>query len=310
MLPPTHFTGSDARPKKNDRLSVEIDLDAVRTKSLDGEIGYVIPGWLIDADSEPPADRTPLHLVLTPGKVGSKTVAATLANRFGLENVAHAHFIGSYGQRVLDFLIARGPTRFNVWETQKQMALLLQQELAARRVGRTESPTFVFSAVRDPIAQAISVVFECWWLLVDAPERLTVDMASRAVLEMNWPRVWQGWYESEVREITGVDLWADAFPVKRGWQVYETDSARLVLLRYENFDTIREALTALYNDRFDGEVVAKNLTSAGPYAELYREIQSSIRLPQDFVDRALSLPYVKLFYTDAERATFRQRWLR
>ena len=118
-----------------------------------------------------------------------------------------------------------------------------------------------------------------------------------------------GWFDDELKEMFGVDVYARPFPADRGWDVYENDRARVLLIRQENLDALADALGALCRvEPSSFDVVPCNIGEDKAYAQQYGIVKKTLRLSEQELDSIYSLPYVRHLYTSKEIEGFKMRW--
>jgi hypothetical protein len=257
--------------------------------------------WLVrrlDAD---------LHVVFTPGKVGSRTIQATIQDHPGVGHAYHLHALGPVGLRRLDQLIAQFPQRGDAWRIQQAFAHWLRQFLGLRRlVGRK---TYVLCAVRDPVAMMLSAHFESWWRLAESPADLTADLLRSRFEARDWFDWYGDWYTQELAAVFQVDPFGRPFPVGRGWDIFDNELARVLIVRLEDFGRLPEALGALYGrpaEQFP--VRTTNCGAEKTYADHYRLACQSLRVSEQVLAEIYDMPFVRQFYSAAEIERFKDRW--
>src|SRR4029077_16159903 len=113
-------------------------------------------------------------------------------------------------------------------------------------------------------------------------------------------------FTDELGAVFGVDVYARPFPAERGWDVYENDAARVLVVRQEDLARLPEALGALYGfDPATVEVEDRNVADHKDYSAHYRAVRAALRLSERELDEAYSLPYARHFYTPREIDAFR-----
>jgi len=260
---------------------------------------------------------TDLHFAYTPGKVGSQTIAATMEHHPSMRfPVRFVHFLSSSGIALLEQLIARCASRPNaaaIWRDGVFLARWLRAMLATNRALRKVDPTvhkpFVVSGVREPVALHVSFMFECWWMYADSPQELTADFVRARLFDDAWHRHCNDWLSNELGTTFGINVYDQPFPASRGWDLYENDSARVLVIRQESLAGLTEALGALYGyEPASFNVITKNTASTKAYALHYESVKRELNLTRAELDAIYALPYVRHFYTPGDIAAFKRRW--
>ncbi len=262
-----------------------------------------------------------LNLVYTPGNVGSCTAASTLANHPSIKApVTVGHHISKKSLLWLQRQgeeCARWPDSVGSWRESVFWSWLLRVRVMLSRAlclkggapGKPFRKPFVVTGVREPIAGDLSGCFYSWWEHADTPAHLTLRVVQEALKSRPWHLRCNDWFDDELKQMFGIDVFARAFPMERGWEIYENDVARVLLIRQENLGRLSQALGALYKlDPSEFVTVTANAAESKDYAPYYRAVKDTLRYSKLELDRIYSLPYVAHFYTPTEIATFRQRW--
>jgi hypothetical protein len=253
-----------------------------------------------------------LHVVYSPGKVGSRTIQATLKDHPAIGEAYHLHMLSPGGLERLfeliplsmDFADAfRAQLAFSHW----MRLLLVLRRLVPSSRGRK---TYVLSGVRDPVAMALSAHFESWWLMADSPLSLTGEIIRSKLEDMIWFKWCNDWYTQELGAVFQIDPFVRPFPRECGWDVLENDIARVLLLRIEDFERLPAALGALYERPAEEfKVRSTNRGEDKSYARHYRNVCATFQLPGSLLDQVYDLPFVRHFYSPLETERFKRRWL-
>ncbi len=252
---------------------------------------------------------TPI-IVYQMGKVGSSSVYDALHDLDLDVPVFHAHALNRFD--VYEEGVQR--TRVN---PENNMAAL-REGRALRQIvdsGRWQKWSLV-TLVRAPIPRALSDFFEN----VDAYVPNFWERWQRneiTVAELNetfWTRFQDTsmihWFDDQVRDVFGIDVFATPFPHAQGFSLYENARARLLLIRLENLNAcVGEAMRAFFGlPRF--ELAQKNIGSEKPYGALYQEFLAQLRLPREYVAQAHTARYAQHFYTPQELEQSIAQWTR
>jgi hypothetical protein len=260
-----------------------------------------------------------LTIVYSSPKVGGSTITETLARHPAIGPTAHhIHCLSPKGLEFLETLIERfgSHPRIPIWRSHLVRARWLRTLLALNRTLRAGSggsgaphKPFVIVAVREPVGQYVSMVFESWWQYADTPEDLTAETIRDGLATDPWFRYRNDWFSDELRATFDVDVFARPFPTERGWDVIESAAARVLLIRQENLDQIPAAFGALYGfDPASVEIATCNVTADKDYATTYGAVKKALRLSEQELETVYSVPDVRHFYTPKEIADFKRRW--
>jgi len=109
--------------------------------------------------------------------------------------------------------------------------------------------------------------------------------------------------------MTGLDLFERPFLAERGWDIYENDVARVLIIRQENLDRLPEALGNLCGiDPATVVVEVRNVAEAKDYSSHYQSVKKAWRPSERDMAALYSQPHVRYFYAKEEIARFEERW--
>lgn len=276
-----------------------------------------------------PRRRNPV-IVFTMGKVGSTSVAEQVDALLPRRGTRHVHTLTTGGLQAADSLYRtrraqyrRQPqvTRFfpwHVWEAQHVRRLM------ARHPTRRWD---VVSLVRDPVRRDISTFFQTLEIVHDywpaqELERCSTTEVSRHLVELFLdtyvfgrppPGLGEGpmrWFQCEMQPVFGVDVYSTEFPTDRGFNVYTSANARVLVLRLES---LGHAAPVALRQFFGVDVHSlprSNKAADKAYSDVYRDFTQRLVLPDDYLERVYSSQFATHFYSDAELLAFRQAFSR
>ncbi len=123
----------------------------------------------------------------------------------------------------------------------------------------------------------------------------------REVLAM---RIATEWFEKETLPYLGVDVFSEPFPQDQSFHFYDN----VMVIKYECMD--QAAVEAMQVFAQIPELVIGRVNenvedgNGGAYGELIR----TLRFPRIFLEHIYGVPYMRHFYSNAERRAFIQRW--
>jgi hypothetical protein len=260
-----------------------------------------------------------LLLVHTMGKVGSTTISASLRQQ-GIRRrmlMFQPHFISDEGRTFAETLATEG---VGGWErlAKKERSGFLRNRLLFDELARMRAAgerVKVITLVRDPVATNVSGLFHnhLWW-----PAALKAQCAasSPGCLEAlgqyflnSYPHdVPETWFDVEVRALYGVDVYAQPFDPARGYAVYHSDTADVLLLKLELLNQAAPAAVGDFLGLPAFELVESNTAEDKSYADLYKAFRREMSLPDAYLDRVYNTRFARHFYSPAELAAFRRKW--
>lgn len=118
------------------------------------------------------------------------------------------------------------------------------------------------------------------------------------------------WFDVQLKEPFGIDVYATAFPRERGYAYYERDNIRLVVIRYEDLNHCVGTVMREFLGIPGFELKRANVGEDKAYGDLYRQVRELIRLPPARVQQLHSTRYAQHFYTPQELETSIAQWTR
>lgn len=267
-----------------------------------------------------------LLLIHTMGKVGSTSVAASLKAR-GIRRtmlVYQPHFVSDEGRAFAEGLASEGNGGWSRLIKKERAGFLrnraLKDELARMRAAGERVK--VITMVRDPVATNVSGLFHnhLWWpaeikaLCAATPAGGQPSAECLAALQAyflhRYPHdVPTRWFDMELRPLYDVDVYAQPFDPARGYAIYRSDFADVLLLKLETLNRSAPAALRDFMGLDDFQLVESNTAEDKSYADLYRAFRRELALPESYLDGVYSTRMAQQFYTADELAAFRRKWL-
>jgi len=249
-----------------------------------------------------------LHPVLihTYGKVGSTAIQTSINKLSGFGSF-QTHFISEQGvadARSIHQDHDRDPIHLKVGEA-------LHRAMAEH----PEKVVRVITLVRDPVARAVSNLFENPVLLLGEnggdlrkmPVEQVVEIAAeqiRSSLDYT-----ERWFDRELSGLFGFDFFAGPFDREAGFQIREEGRVKLLSGKLE----LLSNNGGPFLGRFLGlphslEIPRRRAREATGEASLYEQVRKSLKLPAAFLDEVYQSRVCRHFYTPAEIDGFRKIW--
>jgi hypothetical protein len=265
---------------------------------------------------EQPGDLLFIHQM---GKVGSTALSKSLqATDYGRRSrIYQTHFLTSEGTAFVEKLESEG---YGSWE---QMPSRTKKFLTmSRLVGRElqegvlqNKRVKVITLVRDPVATNLSGFFfnSHWW-----PPELSEQARSRTgdyfgalrqcFLDSYPHEVPLTWFTMELQPLFGVDVFAQPFDIERGYQIYHSESADVLLLKLEGLSNHVAPAMDEFLGLPDFELIRANEGDDKWYGELYQEFKSKVPLPASYLDKMYQSSFTRQFYSSVEIDTLLAKW--
>ncbi len=260
-----------------------------------------------------------LLLVHTMGKVGSTTISASLQAR-GIRRSTmtfQPHFLSEEGRAFAERLSTEG---VGGWDqlVRKERNGFLRNRLLARELTRMRAAgerVKVITMVRDPVATNLSGLFHnhIWWpaALKNGCVEPTADClaALRQHFLDHYPHdVPDTWFDMELRTLYDVDVYGQPFDAARGYAIYRSPFADVLLLKLEKLNECAAEAFQAFMGLDDFQLVESNVAEDKSYAALYKAFRREMTLPAGYLDAMYSTRFATHFYTADELAAFRHKW--
>lgn len=242
-------------------------------------------------------------LVYSLGKVGTTALLRVLESELDAP-VVHCHRVATQpGPAWHSDPAARTPRSRAAW----------RGDYIRKRLERDRSSRWdVVCGVRDPVGRAVSAMFQVGGrsgLFDDAASAGEFDRLVEA-LDQRFANGEAGldWFDVELGQVTGVDVFATPFPHDTGYATYEAGRFRVLLIRYEDLRRVGAAAISEFFSIDVREIPRANVAAGKGYRGLYDEFLRSAVLPDHLLDAAYGSALARHFYTEGELEQFRARW--
>ena len=117
------------------------------------------------------------------------------------------------------------------------------------------------------------------------------------------------WFQRQIQEPFGLDVYATPFDKARGYQIYEHGNIRVLLLRLENLNAVGPQAMREFLGIPNFRILNRNVGEAKKTGAVYRDFIRALRLPTAFVEGWHSSRYARHFYTPQELEGSVARWI-
>jgi Putative capsular polysaccharide synthesis protein len=271
-------------------------------------------------------------LVYTVGKVGSSAVAASLKDSGLDRQILHLHWLvrehldrddALYRKQTQKF--RRTPFWWRFWPEYLWLGEYMAKRV--RQPPRSGGPWRIVTLVRDPVARNISSFFENLEIFFDfdLPRAIEargekqvfeelIALFLESYLGESFATQHDGdpltWFDEELKAVFDVDVYGSPFPTDRGYEIYRTRKAEVLLLRLEDLGRCAEDAFRAFLGLESLTLQRRNAGEDKSYSGVYKRFLENIELPESYLDRLYESRYARQFYTEDELATFRARWER
>lgn len=249
------------------------------------------------------AFRSPDKIILTYtyGKVGSTAIHKAISDLSGYRSFQN-HFISKEG--VAEARRSRGEERDPVH--------VLQGEAVRREIQADSArPIKVITLVRDPVARAVSAVFQPPSIYSGDIRDVPLERMMDTILEVipSSHAYTEKWFDRELSNLLGFDFFSRGFDREVGFDVTRQGRFELLSAKLEN---VAER-GAGHIGRFlelgsDLPIPISNARAAKGNSAVYDMVKRKLKIPAGLLDEVYSSRMCGHFYTSAQLDGFRARW--
>jgi len=239
------------------------------------------------------------------GKVGSKSIVATLSPALPGFPVIHVHALNP-----TNF----GPLREMVWEKDSVFLRHARNRLLSRclDVSFLEDRDWkLITLVREPLARNLSKFFYMigsYVPSIDNRRELSKEDIPRLrdIFMHQFPDHTEParWFEEELRAVFGYDIMDYPFDPTIGYATY----GPILILRTEDLDRVGATALADFLDTDIKGIKRTNTSRDQGYNDLYSHFKRVVKFPYDFLTYIYDNEYTRHFYTQPEIDNLIRRW--
>lgn len=254
-------------------------------------------------------------IVYQMGKVGSTTILKSLQTLNNLD-VYHVHTLTKDGIKNVEEMYKRRFYRtHNIYEHLLE-SQYLRKQLDKGLEGKNKWK--VVTLVRDPIAKNISSFFQhlesrLGYKYKNKLDSMKMEDIVKELMELFLNRI-NGykksltWFERELKPVFGIDIYSKDFPKSKGYGIYESESASVLLIRLENLNECANDAFKTFLNINSFTLLESNTGSNKGYSNIYRSFLEHIVLPEKYINEIYTSNYVKHFYSEEEIEAFKKKW--
>jgi len=255
--------------------------------------------------------RLPVVLVHQMGRAASMTMVNTIQDMDLEMPVHHTHWLNPGSLDVRLGWAERDNDRsvpFNI-----RVSKLILDTLPGDAIA--DYPWRIVSVIREPVARNLSAYFlSIDRFIPDVYDRYrsgNIDMHEiREMFLRDYPHeIPLSWFDREVAEVFGIDVYAHSFPIEQAYALIEQGAIRMAIVKVEALEAAyRPALEQLLG-RSPGALRNTHISVKDePYAEIYREFLRNPGLSRAYLENMYDSVFARHFYSPAERSEFMERW--
>ncbi len=257
-------------------------------------------------------ETNPPIIIYQMGKVGSSSVYRSL-HQAGLPNpIYHVHFLD---QDNIRDIIQQYYRKSNVLRPKH---LFVGMALGKKLLKVKKRRLKVITLVRDPIARAVSDLFENANLfsdnLMDAEGRYQ-ENAIKQYLEDLFADFEERtdytatWFDREIHKVLKINVYTNSFDHQTGFAYIRKDNVELLILKMELLSsTFGPAMRLFLNTTENVPLLNTNVGNSKSYASQYQQMKQSLIIPEDTCRKIYATRYTRHFYNEAAVQAFVEKW--
>lgn len=266
-------------------------------------------------------EKNPI-IVYQPGKVGSKTLEATL--KFYQTPVVRCH--GILFSSEYDGVVGLKQNITNLLKTRNKIKMItLVRDPIAKDIGHffqkiSEEESDVGWYVKGIMEEDFQTSF-LNYLSIVTPFDFTVNQNKKRfekcmICHIDYigyksrKGAFWGWYEEEMKNNLGIDILQCNFDKENGYGILECGNVELLILKLEKINNLQNILGEFVG--VNGlELVSTNQAMEKSYKYAYKQFCDEVRIPRRYIEFCYKEnEYIEHFYNETERQEFYEKWMK
>jgi len=236
--------------------------------------------------------KNKITLVYSRGKTGTTTVYNSLLN-----HCSKIFQIHTLNKKIIDERLRKLKELKSPYPSS-----IIGSKYLSSRIGSFDSVNII-TVVRDPISIEISSYFQ---------NKVKFDFSFKSQDELiNYLRNRNfedgTWFDNEIKEVIGIDVFNKEFDKKTGYSVIENDNIRVLVLKLERINDVGESALSEFTSK-KIHLVKSNVAKEKKYVDEYLATKKNFTVPKEILDYVYNSKYVRHFYTDKEIEKFKVKW--
>lgn len=169
----------------------------------------------------------------------------------------------------------------------------------------------IITLVREPIGRNISAFFQNFEVFAGIKytnsKFSAEELADKFIAEYNHS-VPLTWFDVEIRETLGIDIYKYPFPKERGYVRIKRHQFDILILKSEIDDSVKEKCIMEYLGLDEFKIIRENVGKNKEYYITYRQFLDAIMLPECYLEMMCNSKYTKHFYSHSDIQHIRLKW--
>ncbi len=173
----------------------------------------------------------------------------------------------------------------------------------------------IISMVRDPIARSISAFFQQLKETIPNIEKriesdsVTADELQEIFIKSHYLKAADEWFDNQLKPVFDFDIFAVPFDKEQGYEIYEEERFRLLMMRLENMNQIIQPAMKRFLGIENFHMSKQNVGKEKNYGKIYSAFLK-LPLPLSYVQEMYSTRTPTHFYSKEELDRFTDYWTR
>lgn len=253
--------------------------------------------------------KNPPVIILTPGKVGSASVYYTLKKELN-NPIFHIHQYSDVG--------IEKSIQEHLSSNRKSKPLhLIVAKLLKSKMKAYKGDVYIITIIREPISREVSGFFQNTEFFKSEieDENLVIDenkaqkLLSK-IFETDIIQKLEDWFEREINENFGIDLFSKEFPEK-GYLISNNGSYKHLFMKMEFLDSVfSKAIQEFFQiENSNLSLSNENIAEDKFYAESYQSIKKKLKLTELQVMEVVSSNFFQKYYKNETEKVI-NRWMK
>lgn len=239
-------------------------------------------------------------IVLTMGKVGTLSICNSV-RKYGWRHVhPHSLFFSWPGIHFLKVNLTAFEKIYYAFKSiSKRVKVFIWSQIVREVI--------IIAGVRDPFSRPISAFFEQIHYRGGLASEACLGSVIKTFEEISDMRATLDWFDSEIKRLTGINVYDYSFNHQKGFVVLEGGKYKIFIYRVDKLNNLEKEIGEFLDiDNFRIESV--NKASEGDYPELSKSMMETYRYSESDVECFLRSKYLNHFYTKEEIHQLVNRW--
>ena len=171
-------------------------------------------------------------------------------------------------------------------------------------------PIKIISLIREPIGRDVSAFFQLFedytGSLFKDSNHTTDELRSFFLNNIDHNKT-LSWFDDNIKTHFGIDVYSEPFP-EDGHLTLSRKNISLLVLRFDLDDSKKESLIRDFLGFQEFKIKRRNLSSKKNYYNTYKDFQTNVKLPDEYLDKICNSKYFTHFFPKDEITKVRSKW--